>query len=411
MFCLCDEVGGDPVRASRGRHDDDFAGPGKKIDRTIPRHQRLRGRDVGVPWSHDLVDARNRSGAVGKRSDRVRAAEAEQSTDAGFERRQHDRRIGTRAHRDDVVDTGRPCSDRGHEKRGRQRIAAAGHVAPHTVERYHALLNGHAGTGCHLPRLRNLPVRDFADVSCRQNDRAADIRRHPGGGPTHLRDGHFHRLLESIQLLCVSKERSIPLAADRTDDSSHPPLDQWIAVSTVCYQGIHLTRRRRFNDSHAFAFEVRSSELTWLQHNLVERVFDDAVRVGAFEPRDEVPHRPFVDDRVQCDPGFIRQRRDSWPLQRGKQREHALEIVPPDVEHDADASLRLDRSSQQHRDVAQLRALPVVRERLTVGDELRIRLEDGLDDAEAIRPQRRAGLGHLDDCVGEQRRLDLGRAP
>ena len=46
-----------------------------------------------------------------------------------------------------------------------------------------------------------------------------------------------------------------------------------------------------------------------------------------------------------------------------------------------------------------------------VGDELRRGFEDGLDDAQLVGAQRRAGLRDLDDGVGELGQLGLGGAP
>ena len=45
-----------------------------------------------------------------------------------------------------------------------------------------------------------------------------------------------------------------------------------------------------------------------------------------------------------------------------------------------------------------------------VGDELRERHQDGLDDAQAGRPQRRASLSDLDDAVDDVGHLGLGGA-
>ena len=53
----------------------------------------------------------------------------------------------------------------------------------------------------------------------------------------------------------------------------------------------------------------------------------------------------------------------------------------------------------------------VVLERRRVGDQLRLGLHDGVDDAQPVGAERRSGLGDFDDGVGEHRRLDLGRAP
>ena len=46
-----------------------------------------------------------------------------------------------------------------------------------------------------------------------------------------------------------------------------------------------------------------------------------------------------------------------------------------------------------------------------VGDELRVRFHDGVEDAQPVGAQRRAGFGRFDDRVGQHRRLDLGGAP
>ena len=87
------------------------------------------------------------------------------------------------------------------------------------------------------------------------------------------------------------------------------------------------------------------------------------------------------------------------------------EIGAPHVEHQADAALRLDGRLQQQRDVLELVLLPRIRERGLVRDELRVRLHHGVEDAQPVGAERRAGFGHFDDRVGQHRRLDLGRAP
>ena len=104
-------------------------------------------------------------------------------------------------------------------------------------------------------------------------------------------------------------------------------------------------------------------------------------------------------------------RRDGRPLERRQQAEHRRKILALDVQHQADAALRFDRRFQQQCDVVEFRPLPVVGERRRVRDELRVRLEHGVDDPQPIRAQRRSRLGDLDDRVGEDRRLHLGRSP
>ena len=95
----------------------------------------------------------------------------------------------------------------------------------------------------------------------------------------------------------------------------------------------------------------------------------------------------------------------------GSKAEHVSRSVALRVEHQPDAALRLDRRLQQQRDVLDLGPLPRVGQRALVGDQLRVGLHDGVEDAQPVGAQRRAGFGGLDDRVGEDRRLDLGGAP
>ncbi len=89
-----------------GRPDDDTTtislGPAWKSIAQSARDERLCGGDIRVARSDDLVDGRNRLGAVGERRDGVRAAEPEQPRDAGHAGGVHDRGVRARAHRDDL---------------------------------------------------------------------------------------------------------------------------------------------------------------------------------------------------------------------------------------------------------------------------------------------------------------------
>ena len=53
----------------------------------------------------------------------------------------------------------------------------------------------------------------------------------------------------------------------------------------------------------------------------------------------------------------------------------------------------------------------VVVHRRAVGDELRVALHHGVENAQAVGAKRRSGFRRLDDGIGQNRRLDLGRAP
>ena len=82
-----------------------------------------------------------------------------------------------------------------------------------------------------------------------------------------------------------------------------------------------------------------------------------------------------------------------------------------DVHLQADLLLGGQRAAQHQRDRLDLLALPLVRPRLLVGDELRVARHDGLDDPQVVGLQRRAGLGQLDNRIDQLRRLHFRRAP
>ena len=77
---------------------------------------RLSGGDVAVTGADDLVDARNRGGAVGERRDCMGAADAEQSRDTRLERCGHHHRRRARTDGDDLGDAGRVGWNRGHQE-------------------------------------------------------------------------------------------------------------------------------------------------------------------------------------------------------------------------------------------------------------------------------------------------------
>ena len=86
-------------------------------------------------------------------------------------------------------------------------------------------------------------------------------------------------------------------------------------------------------------------------------------------------------------------------------------MVLPDVHHQADLPLGVDGAAEHQEDVVHLPTQPQVAAGPAIGDEAGGALEQVADDPQVVRPERVAGLGHLDDRVGQKRRLDLGRAP
>ena len=129
------------------------------------------------------------------------------------------------------------------------------------------------------------------------------------------------------------------------------------------------------------------------------------------EPRDQIPDRALLDDGIHCHPLLVAQGGDRRALQRRQQTEDPVEIDAADVQHQADAALRLDRRLQQQGHVFELGPLPGVGERGAIGDQLRVRLHYRVEDAQPVGAQRRTGLGRFDNRIGQHRRLDFGGAP
>ena len=145
---------------------------------------------------------------------------------------------------------------------------------------------------------------------------------------------------------------------------------------------------------------------------LFQRVLDDAFRARGLQPWNQIADGALLDDRVDGDPVVVAQRRNRRPLQRRQQREHArrdrarrtFSMMPTRP----CASIAALSSSAMFSSFVFFQASSSA---VGVGDELRVRLEHGVDDPEPVGAQRRAGLGDLDDRVGERRRLDFGGAP
>ena len=85
----------------------------------------------------------------------------------------------------------------------------------------------------------------------------------------------------------------------------------------------------------------------------------------------------------------------------GEQADHLLELADGHVHLEPDLRLGAQRAREQQSDLLDLLALPRVVPGGAVGDELRDRLEELADDAETVRADGRAGLGHLDDGVDQ----------
>src|SRR5271165_787421 len=145
--------------------------------------------------------------------------------------------------------------------------------------------------------------------------------------------------------------------------------------------------------------------------DLVQRVFDDALGPGRLERRQDLPDDALVDDRLQGEPLRVAEGRDRRVAQGRDRRDDGPERLLGGVHLEADLGLGLQGSPDQQRDRLDLPALDRVRPRLPVCDQLRVGLEERVDDPQLVRAQRRARLRDVDDRVDKVGHLDLRRAP
>ena len=146
---LGEKIGGDPggvvVLVGDDHH---LGGSGDHVDADLAEHLALGGRHIGVAGTHDLDHGGDRLGAIGKRRDRLRAADAIDLIDAGKLRRHEHQRIehpvGRRHHHDDALDLRHLGGDRVHQHRARIARGAARHIEARRLDRRPAVAERHA---------------------------------------------------------------------------------------------------------------------------------------------------------------------------------------------------------------------------------------------------------------------------
>src|SRR5512132_106085 len=111
----------------------------------------------------------------------------------------------------------------------------------------------------------------------------------------------------------------------------------------VTFRSVAASRTRSGASSARTARRLLESTILSMRsdHDLVERVLDDALPAGRLHLGNQVAHGPLLDDRVHGYPFGIAQRGHGRSLQRRQQREDLVEVGLADVEHDADLALRL----------------------------------------------------------------------
>jgi len=210
---------------------------------------------------------------------------------------------------DDARDAGHLRGDGGHEQRGRQRVAAAGHITADGCERPHQLAGSEAGDWSVRPGLRHLEPGESADLVGGRGE----CRLHLwfNGGP---RRGHLFALDatgaqagEAVKLSCVAEEGPIALTTHIGDEAFYGGQHRFQRSAAAAFQrfdqpgGFLPTPSLCPNNLHASS---------GLKHNLVERIFDDTGGVGSFQARDDFAGGALFNDGVDCYPFGIAELRD-----------------------------------------------------------------------------------------------------
>ena len=162
---LRNKIGGDRSWIAGFAGDDDLRGSGQHVDGAIKGDELLGGRNPCVAGTDDLVDAGQAFSPIGQRGDGMRSAHAVKLGDTQQERGGQGFLCRMRRDNGDALDAGNLRGDHGHEQRGRQRVAATGHVTADRGEGNHALAGCHSRRRLDVEILRALPRGKGANVA------------------------------------------------------------------------------------------------------------------------------------------------------------------------------------------------------------------------------------------------------
>src|ERR1035441_9923569 len=221
MLGLRHKIGGNIGSIATFAGDDDFRGAGKHIYGAIKSYEALGRGDIKIAGADDLVHALEARGSVGQRGDCMRAAQAIELRNAEQMRGGERFRSGFGRDDHDALNAGHLRGTGGHQQRGGQRMAAAGHVATHRAERAHKLACGEAGNRRCIPRRRQLALGKAANLLRSRGHGLA--QRGTDGLP---RSGHFvlrHaqriRAGKPVELGRIAQQSAITLFAHIGDNA------------------------------------------------------------------------------------------------------------------------------------------------------------------------------------------------
>src|SRR4051812_3262987 len=146
------------------------------------------------------------------------------------------------------------------------------------------------------------------------------------------------------------------------------------------------------------------------RHDLGDRELDDAVGAVVEQLGDQRVDLALGDDGLDREAVLAEELRHRGRLQGREQRDHAVEVGAVDVELQQHPTARLERAGEQALELLHRLALLRIGVGGGAGDELGVRHEHRVEDAQAGGAQGPAGLGDLHHCVGDLRDLRLGGA-
>ena len=289
--------------------------------------------------------------------------------------------------------------DHGHHQRRGQRIAARRECTPPRCRAAARSGRGAApGRICCDPLARHLQFGVARILAAAVVDGVAELRRQLARGSLQLRFRHAHAT-------CASKPSNLRAYSS---SARSPRLRTASRIGrTTASASANRAARARQQAADVFAFEDPD-------HRTILFSGYSTIPCAArlLQPRNDVAHRGFIENGVHRQPLLVAQVRDGRPLQRRQHRRAprsrsflcTLSISPtlPSALMAPSSSILMSSSLRRFHSSAQ---------DCLIGDQLRVRFEHGVDDLELVGAQRRAGLGHFDDGIGQHRRLHFGGAP
>ncbi|ENN87541.1 hypothetical protein RHSP_44317 [Rhizobium freirei PRF 81] len=229
MLGLSKEIGGNPIRIVVLVGDDEhFRRAGDHVDADGAEHLAFGRGHIGIAGTGDLGDRLDRFGAIGKRRNRLRAADAVDFFDAGHAGGRKDgwidRAVLGRHDDDDAIDPGDLGRHGIHQHRARIARRAAGYIETNGLDRRPARAEADAEIVLIDIVLGQLPAVMRFDAGGSDLQRAQNFRRHglDGGIDLGFADAHRrHGEIDAVELFGIIRKSSIAACPHIVDDASH----------------------------------------------------------------------------------------------------------------------------------------------------------------------------------------------